>query len=43
MIMNLYFHLMNIKITYYTEDLIDENKNSLGTEVKIEVPINNES
>ena len=42
-ILDLYFNLMNVKITYNIEDLIDYDKNSLGTEVNIEIPINNAS
>ena len=42
-ILDLYFNLMKVKITYNIEDLIDYDKNSLGTEVNIEIPINNAS
>ncbi len=37
-ILALYYDLMKIRITYYVDDLVDNNGNSLGTEVTIHIP-----
>ncbi len=38
-ILDLYYNLMKIRITYTVKDLVDENENALGTEVLIKIPV----
>ncbi len=38
-ILDLYFNLEKVKITYDINDLTDENNNSIGTEVEIKIPL----
>ncbi len=40
-ILDLYYTLEKVKITYKVEDLINEEHESLGTEVLIKIPILN--
>ena len=39
-ILELYNNLMKVRIDYSIKDIVDENKNSLGTEVLIKIPVN---
>ncbi len=41
-ILELYFSLEKVKITYVTKDHLDKGNNPLGTEVRITIPITNE-
>jgi sensor histidine kinase YesM len=38
-ILDLYFNLMKIRITYTIKDVVDDNNISAGTEVYIKIPI----
>ncbi len=40
-ILDLYYTLEKVKITYKVEDIINEDNESLGTEVLIKIPILN--